>query len=114
KRLLSEGITTIEHLQKLEQDALKAVREFDRGLLDLETALDVLLEIDRLEEYNYESHKVLYRRVLEAQPWKKCPCKICRELSVKVTISRRTDGNRRRVFHNPYAFYKRFRHLIGP
>jgi hypothetical protein len=113
KKLLSEGITTIDHLKKLEQDALKAVREFDRGRLDLETALDVLLEIDRLEEYNYESHKVLYRRVLEEQPWKKCPCKICRELGIEVIIFRGNDRNRRRGFHNTYVFYKRFRKLIG-
>jgi hypothetical protein len=115
KKLLSQGVTTIERLKKLEQDALKAVREYDRGRLNLDTALDVLLEIDLLDREdleNYESHQVLYRRVLEVQPWKKCPCTICRELGIEVMIFRGNDRNRRRGFHNTFVFYQRFQKLM--
>jgi hypothetical protein len=113
RSIIADGIATFEQLQKLEKEALQAVREFDRGQLDLEAALDVLLEIDRLEEYNYEQHKLLYRKVLEDQPWKKCSCEICRDLGVEVIIFRGNDRNRRRGFHNTHVFYKRFRKLIG-
>lgn len=113
KSLVADGIATIEHLQKLERDALRAVREYDRGTLDLETTLDVLLEIDRLEEYNYEQHQGLYRKVLADMPWKRCPCAICRQLGVEVIIFRSNDRNRRRGFHNTYVFYKRFRQLLA-
>ena len=83
-----------------------------RERLDLETALDALLEIDRVEEYNYEQHKILYRKVLEDQPWKKCSCEICRDLGVEVIIFRGNDRNRRRGFHNTHVFYKRFQQLM--
>jgi len=112
KKLLSQGTTTLEQLKKREQDALKAVRAYDRGQLDLDSALDVLLEIDREDVESYESHKVLYRRVLEAEPWKKCPCTICRDLGIEVMIFRGNDRNRRRGFHNTYTFYQRFQKLM--
>ncbi len=112
RSLLADGIATFEQLQKLEKEALKAVRAYDRGMLDLETTLDVLLEIDRLEEYNYEQHKTLYRKVLEDKPWKNCSCEICSNLGVEVIIFRGNDRNRRRGFHNTHIFYKRFRELM--
>lgn len=110
--LLADGVASFEQLQKLEHQALKAVREYDKGTLDLETTLELLLEIDKVEQYNYDQHKQLYRRVLEDQPWKKCSCEICRDLGVEVIIFRRNDRNRRRGFHNTYVFYKRFRKLL--
>ncbi|GCE23221.1 tRNA-guanine transglycosylase DpdA [Dictyobacter kobayashii] len=112
RTLISEGLATVEELKKLEQEALKAVRAYDKGELDLETTLETVLEIDKLEEYNYDQHKVLYRRVLEDQPWKKCNCEICKAIGVEVIIFRSNDRNRRRGFHNTYVFYKRFRELI--
>ncbi len=112
RSLLADGVATFEQLQKLEQEALKAVRAYDRGMLDIETTLDVLLEIDKLEEYNYEQHKALYRKVLEDKPWKNCSCEICSNLGVEVIIFRGNDRNRRRGFHNTHVFYKRFRALM--
>jgi hypothetical protein len=113
RSIIADGLATFEQLQKLERDALKAVREYDRGNLDLEKTLEVLLEIDRIEQYNYDQHKILYRKVLEDQPWKKCDCEVCRDLGVEVIIFRGNDRNRRRGFHNTYIFYKRFRRLMG-
>ncbi|HXR66906.1 MAG TPA: tRNA-guanine transglycosylase DpdA, partial [Ktedonobacteraceae bacterium] len=112
KTIVADGIATIEQLQKLEREALLAVRDYDRGDLDLETTLNTLLEIDRLEEYNYDQHKELYRKVLTDMPWKKCTCEVCRQIGVEVIIFRGNDRNRRRGFHNTYVFYKRFRKLI--
>ena len=100
-------------LQKIEQDALKAIRAYDKGQLGLEETLDVLLAFDRIAEYDYDQHLLLYQRVLEDQPWKKCGCEVCRELGVEVIIFRGNDRNRRRGFHNTYVFYKRFRDLIA-
>ncbi len=112
RSLLADGVASFEQLQELERQALKALRACDKGELDLETTLETLLEIDKLEQYNYDQHKQLYRRVLEDQPWKKCSCEICRDLGVEVIIFRGNDRNRRRGFHNTYVFYKRFRKLI--
>jgi hypothetical protein len=112
KKILAEGLATFEELQKLEKDALQAVRAYDKGQLKLEETLNILLEIDRIEEYNYDQHLLLYRRVLEDQPWKKCKCEICRALGIEVIIFRGNDRNRRRGFHNTYVFYKRFRESL--
>jgi len=112
RSILADGIATYEHLQKLEQQALRAVRAYDKGELDLETTLEMVLEIDRVEEYNYDQHKQLYRKVLEDQPWKACSCEVCRALGVEVIIFRGNDRNRRRGFHNTHIFYKRFQKLM--
>ena len=112
RSLLADGIASFEQLQELERQALKALRAYDKRELDFETTLEILLEIDKLEQYNYDQHKQLYRRVLEDQPWKRCSCEICRDLGVEVIIFRGNDRNRRRGFHNTYVFYKRFRKLV--
>jgi len=112
KSLLDEGLATIEQLQKLEHNALKAVRDYDHGRLSLEATLAIVLEIDKLEEYNYDAHQELYRRVLEDRPWKNCPCEVCQSIGIEVIIFRRNDRNRRRGFHNTYAFYQRFCKLL--
>ena len=112
KRIIAQGIATFEQLQRLEQDALKAVRAYGRRSLDIETTLAILLEIDKIEGYNYEQHKEAYRKVLEDRPWEQCSCNICRDLGIEVIIFRGNDRNRRRGFHNTYVFYKRFRKLI--
>ncbi len=112
RSILADGIASFEQLQELERQALKVLRAYDKGELDLETTLETLLEIDQLEQYNYDQHEQLYRRVLEDQPWKRCSCEICRDLGVEVIIFRGNDRNRRRGFHNTYVFYKRFRKLL--
>jgi hypothetical protein len=113
KQLLAEELATIEELQRLEKEALVALRDYDKGRLGLDQTLEVVLEISRLEQYNYESHQRLYRRTLEEQPWKKCPCAICREIGVEVIIFRKNDRNRRRGFHNTYVFYQRLQKLLS-
>ncbi len=109
KKTIAKSLVTFEQLQKLEQEALKAVREYDKGKLDIETALGILLEIDKVEGHDYDRHKVTYRKTLEDRPWKKCSCEICRHLGIEVIIFRGNDRNRRRGFHNTYVFYQRFR-----
>ena len=103
---------TIEELQRLERSALQAVRAYDKGQLPLAEALDALLDIDRMKEYNYPQQREAYQRTLEEQPWKRCPCEICKALGIEVMIFRGNDRNRRRGFHNTYVFYQRFRKLL--
>jgi hypothetical protein len=96
----------------LERDALKALREYDRGTLDLDTTLAILLEIDKVEGRDVQ-HEDLYRRTLSDEPWKRCSCEVCRDLGIEVILFRGNDRNRRRGFHNTLIFYKRFRQLMG-
>ncbi|MEH7238846.1 tRNA-guanine transglycosylase DpdA [Bacillus sp. JJ1562] len=108
KKLLNQGIGTLKEYQELEAKSMKALRLFDKGLLSLEETLNTVMAYD--EKFNDEKKAVkqreLYQRTLEDTPWKKCECKICREVGIEVIIFRGNNRNRRRGFHNTYVFYK--------
>src|SRR5262249_29998431 len=99
KKLLADGVATLEELQKVEQDALKALRAYGRGQLGLEETLDLITLVDRANHTDSDERLMHYRRTLEEQPWKKCGCEICRHLGIEVLLFRGNDRNRRRGFH---------------
>jgi queuine/archaeosine tRNA-ribosyltransferase len=111
KQMIAEGRATYAQLQKLERDALHALREYDRGALDIDTTLNFLLEIEKVEGSDVQRED-LYRRTLEDRPWKRCSCEICRDLGIDVLLFRGNDRNRRRGFHNTLTFYRRFQQLM--
>ena len=53
---------------------------------------------------NYEN---AYRELLQQAPWKTCPCGICEKAGINVAIFRGSERNKRRGFHNLYAFRQR-------
>ena len=105
-KLVKEG-WKLEQLRKEEKKSIKALREFDSGKLDLESALDAILAYDQLMggDPKNEPH---YRRVLEDKPWTKCPCAVCKSTGIDVIVFRRNNRNRRRGFHNTWWFYQFF------
>ncbi len=125
RRLLEAGVAKRETLKSLEQDALKALRQFDTGNLSLDETLEKVLAYDELVELPRDGkadpkaqakrrakHEVMYRKLLEDTPWKTCDCPICQEIQVEVVIFRGNNRNRRRGFHNTYVFYQRFKQII--
>ncbi len=125
KRLLEADVSDRATLKSLEEDALTKLREFNLGLVTLEStlssllALDELLELPRDGQVNSQEkarrlhrHTQMYQELLEEQPWKKCDCVICQEIGIEVVIFRGNDRNRRRGFHNTYIFHKRFNALL--
>lgn len=92
-------------LDTLGSRCLAALRQFDRGETSLE---DVLLTLSQLNSAIQEKPKLVdyYRRLLEDQPWKTCPCPICQKHGIEVIIFRGNNRNRRRGFHNTWAFYQ--------
>jgi len=48
-----------------------------------------------------------YRKTLEQSPWKQCPCGICEQVGIDVAKFRGSERNKRRGFHNVYAFRQR-------
>lgn len=98
----------IVDLCKLESDCLKALREYDKGKLDLQSTLDIIVEYDSLFLRNGDDGKDLketYKRTLEARPWKVCNCPICKDIGIEVIIFRRTNRNKRRGLHNTWVLY---------
>lgn len=112
KKMIEDGKGTKEEFKSLEVNALAALRGFDRGNVTIDDALDAVLTYDEKIGEGREKHAGYYRRVLEDQPWKKCDCKICREIGIEVIIFRGNNRNRRRGFHNTYVFYNQFKKLL--
>ena len=106
KKIIKEGKATFEELTKIEQNCLKQVRDYDKGLVSVEKVLDALDEYDNLIMPDNKSMRKHYQRTLVEKPWKRCPCAICQKNGVEVVIFRGNNRNRRRGFHNVYVFYK--------
>lgn len=109
KKLLAQGLGTIELFKELEQSSLETLRLFDNGQVGIEKTLETILEYDNLFYDKANKNEELYRKVLEEIPWKKCGCEICKEVGIEVIIFRGNNRNRRRGFHNTHVFYKQFK-----
>lgn len=98
-----------DKLQRLEKEALFALKRYAAFEEELKAALDVVLEYDRLLFRTSEKRdlKERYKRTLQSRVWEKCSCEICRRVGVDVMIFRGANRNKRRGFHNLKMFYDR-------
>jgi hypothetical protein len=96
--LVRAGTIDRPNTLKLEQSCLKGLRGFDRGEVSLDSVLDRLQSYEQI--YGGQSNWPEVRRTLTDQPWKRCPCSICREVGVEVILFRGANRNKRRGFHN--------------
>jgi hypothetical protein len=106
KRIVTEGRGEAAQVARLERTCLDALRAFDQGTGTVEGTLEILDEYDQLVTPERKSMRDVYRLTLEARPWQRCPCEICRRDGVEVAIFRGNNRNRRRGFHNTYVFYR--------
>lgn len=113
KRMVTEGRASEERALELEKRSLNTLRDYDKGLVSLETTLDILEEYDVLigQERIFERDK--FERVLQKKPWKECACPICQKDGIEVIIFRGNNRNRRRGFHNTYVFYQLFQDILN-
>lgn len=103
KRMLEQGEITLVEIEHAEQAALAALRAFARREMSLEATLKAVLEYDELVIPRGDFTET-YARTLSERPWERCGCPVCSNLGVDVIIFRQNDRNRRRGFHNIYAF----------
>jgi hypothetical protein len=106
KRIVTEGRASADRVDQLEATCVEAMRRFDAGQLGVDETLDLLEEYDELITPDRPPTRELLRATLEERPWKSCPCAICRTDGIQVVIFRGNNRNRRRGFHNTYAFYR--------
>jgi hypothetical protein len=106
KRMIQEGKASEVELLALQHKAMDAVTAVDQGRMKVADAVRVIEDYDRLIGEDRDWMGEQYRRTLEDQPWKKCPCDICKTWGVQVMIFRGNNRNRRRGFHNTYVFYR--------
>lgn len=104
-----------EEATHAEQNALSALRSFDKGKMSLAATVKAVMAYQSM----YQAAKAKdggalqrtlvgveerMRRTLEASPWKSCGCRVCQEAGIEVIIFRSSNRNKRRGFHNLYVY----------
>lgn len=112
KRMEEHANLSEEKIVNLEQEALRAVRALARHQSSIDNCLNALLEYDQFVTSDRVDMTELYRKTLTDRPWERCTCHICRSAGIEVIIFRGNNRNRRRGFHNTYAFYKQFQRIL--
>ncbi|MFT5468127.1 MAG: DGQHR domain-containing protein [Verrucomicrobiales bacterium] len=110
KQRIKSGQLEGEEVRTKEDRAMAAVRAFGNGELRIEQALDRI--------HNYEmtirpgvDHRAAYRRTLQHEPWKHCPCNVCRQIGIEVILHRGLNRHKRRGFHNLYILHQKVKAL---
>lgn len=119
---VKRGQFSAEDLERREQKALKALRDFDRGQGTVEGTLDAIMDYHRFlvlgEDDAAAQDKTLARtrdrvkRTLEDRPWKACSCAICQSVGVEVIIFRASNRNKRRGFHNLGVYHRHLKRTL--
>jgi len=106
------GLVKQQDALALEKRCLTLMREFHETEKGLESLLASLGAYEEL--YNPgSSHQAAYAETLRDQPWKRCPCDVCKALGHHVILFRGAERNRRRGFHNVWVFYRRLLGELG-
>ena len=97
----------IDERKAQEQRCLELLMDYDNGeQTSIDEILPEILAYDRLLSRISDDGSGLeaaYRRTLEDQPWKQCPCAVCRDIGIHALIFRGINRNRRRGFHNMWV-----------
>lgn len=105
KKAIQAGRRNQAEAIRLEQTCLRLLRAYDQGDSELPPVLHALARYaDFLDTTDRTD---AYQEILEARPWKTCPCGICSAAGIDVAIFRGSERNKRRGFHNLYVFSRR-------
>ena len=111
RRILA-GKVEQDEARKLERECLRKLAAYDSGTVPIAEVLLPLRAYEQLHD-GVGNRTEIYREVLEARPWKQCPCDICRRIGIQVILFRGAERNRRRGFHNIFVFYQRLHRELG-
>jgi hypothetical protein len=106
KRNIEAGRIVQEDAVRLERQCMAALQQYTGDDGDTKKVLGLLREYDQVVG-NRKDYTEAYGETLQDAPWKKCGCRICREAGINVVIFRGSERNKRRGFHNIYAFRQR-------
>lgn len=107
QRNILSGRVNYEQARRLERECLEAFRRHDEGDYDLSNLLASLRDYEALYDDGRIDRTAAYREVLTDQPWRQCPCNVCKSLGAQVIMFRGAERNRRRGFHNLFVFFQR-------
>lgn len=108
RKQVTAGLVDQRSARRLERACLSGLRRYDASGTGVESVLDSILGYAELLGTK-KDRSAEYRRTLEARPWKRCGCTVCREIGVEAIIFRGAERNRRRGFHNLAVFSERLR-----
>jgi hypothetical protein len=106
KARIQAGQVIQQKAAERERACLRLLRDYDAGKAPVQTVLDALSSYQEIFD-GRRDYSAAYRKILEESPWKKCPCGICERAGIDVAIFRGSERNKRRGFHNVYAFRQR-------
>jgi hypothetical protein len=106
RALIQAGRVSQQDALGKEQACLGLLRGFDTGQVSIEEVLDTLRDYQLIFD-GRRDYRNAYREILEQSPWRKCSCGICTQVGIDVVIFRGSERNKRRGFHNVYAFRQR-------
>lgn len=106
KRRIKSGVVDQRAAIVAERRCLSVLREYDRGTVDVDTALEAVGDYIMITD-SKEIRVDDYRRTLEDQPWRHCDCGLCTESGIDIVMFRGSERNKRRGFHNLAVFRQR-------
>jgi hypothetical protein len=112
RRHIVAGEVDQKEARRLELACMDSLIKYDKGRARLPNVLGLLLEYESLVN-GAKDYGEAYREILEEQPWKKCPCDICKRIGIHVMVFRGAERNRRRGFHNVHVLYRRLRRELA-
>ena len=109
KRNIEAGRIVQEDAVRLERQCMATLLQYTGSDAEVERILSLLRDYDQVFG-NRKDYTEAYGETLQDAPWKKCDCQICRSAGINVVIFRGSERNKRRGFHNIYAFRQRIDH----
>jgi hypothetical protein len=107
KARIRAGEISQEEALKRESECLATLRRYDAGeIVKTKPVVDTLNHYAELFG-SRTSYEAAYQKILEDAPWRSCRCGICEKIGINVAIFRGSERNKRRGFHNLYAFRQR-------
>jgi len=120
---VKRGLFSAEDLARRERQALKTVRDFDQGKGSVEGTVEAVMDYhqflvlgegddEKTQAKALSKTRDRVQRTLEARPWKRCDCAICRDVGVEVIIFRSSNRNKRRGFHNLSVYHRHLKSTL--
>jgi hypothetical protein len=106
KALIQAGRVSQRDAVAAERACLGLLRDYDAGHAQVAEVLDALAEYQKIFD-GRRDYRAAYSEILQESPWRECSCGICERAGIDVAIFRGSERNKRRGFHNIYAFRNR-------
>ena len=118
-----EGSLNQEDVRRLEDAALRGVRDYAAGGVTLDQGLDAVMDYWAALNWDEEAspsrradsaarQRKVYAHTLGDRPWERCSCRVCRESGVEALIFRTSNRNKRRGIHNLHVFHTHLREFL--